>query len=135
MLVLRMLVSPALPPSPTTTVDVATRPGVQVLKGRGGGVVDGGLEARRRVPGGQDEAVPVAQVPRPHARRGGAPRDQLQEHRAAQRVSCVPDRQTTFRLFLENTRAVLFLFVRALLSLFACVFWPPLLLSYAVCRN
>ncbi|CAM9894444.1 unnamed protein product [Ectocarpus sp. 4 AP-2014] len=86
MLVLRMPVSPALPSSPTTTVDIATRPGVQVLEGRGGGVIDGGLEARRRVPDGQDEAIPFAQVPRPHARRGGAPRDQLQEHRAAQRI-------------------------------------------------
>lgn len=90
MLVLRMLVSPALPPSPTA-VDTATRPAVQVLEIQGGGVVDGGLKARRRVPGGQDEAVPVAQVPRPHARRGRAPRDQLQEHRAAQCVSVIPD--------------------------------------------
>lgn len=107
MLVLRMLVSPALPPS-HTAVYTATRPAVQVLESRGGGVVDGGLEARRRVPDGQDEAVPVTQVPRPHARRGGAPRDKLQEHRTAQRVSFTPDRRTKFRLFFGYTRAVLF---------------------------
>lgn len=49
-------------------------------------VADGGIETCRRLPSGQDEEVHVAQVPRPHARRGRA-RDQLQEHRPAQRVS------------------------------------------------
>ena len=49
-------------------------------------VSNSGIESSGRMPDGEDEALLVTQVPRPHARRGRT-RHQLQAHSAAERVS------------------------------------------------